>query len=187
MSQDATTRDLAEQLLSGRLNEEDFLKAIGQRTFAALQDANVDLDRRRRVGFAEVIFGEGKTDDMLIAIINRLRSANQPILATRITPQQAAIVQDAVSGLSYHPVARTLRDTSDCQGAIGEVAVVTAGTGDLDVAEEASETLRSRLDAPGREVCPRESSVPGRVQELSNRNRGSSPAVTRRGPKAADA
>jgi NCAIR mutase (PurE)-related protein len=142
MSQDATTRDLAEQLVSGRLNEEHFLKAIGRRTFAALQDANVDLDRQRRVGFAEVIFGEGKTDDMLIAIINRLRSAKQPILATRITPRQAAIVQDTISGLSYHPVARTLRDTADSQKAIGNVAVVTAGTGDLPVAEEASETLR---------------------------------------------
>jgi NCAIR mutase (PurE)-related protein len=142
MSNDPPTHELARQLINGDLNEQQFLHAIGRQTFAALQGANIDLDRQRRVGFPEVIFGEGKTDEVLIEIINRLQAARQPVLATRITRDQASAVQAVVSGLTHHPVACTLRSNDISENVSGQVSVVTAGTGDLPVAQEACETLR---------------------------------------------
>ena len=101
----------------------------------------LDLDRLDRCGFPEVVFGEGKTPQQVAAACRRLSDAGQSVLVTRCTDEQAAAAFEAVAGLTHNPVARILR-SEPAADPVGRVAVVTAGTGDTPVAEEAAETLR---------------------------------------------
>jgi NCAIR mutase (PurE)-related protein len=107
--------------------------------------ATIDLDRRRRCGFPEVIFGPGKNVDQLCAIAATLLRHGEPVLATRIDAQQAAGLQQAFPVGQYNTVGRTFRVSASQAAANAEkrgfVAVISAGTGDLPVAEEARETL----------------------------------------------
>ena len=141
MKQQQETRELARQLLENELNERQFLQAVARQTMASLDAANLDLDRQNRVGYPEVVFAEGKTATALVEIVTRLQAERQSVLVTRVVAQQAEAVLQNCTGLSHHAVARTLRsnETVDTKG---KVVVVTAGTGDLPVAEEACETLR---------------------------------------------
>jgi NCAIR mutase (PurE)-related protein len=120
----------------------------------ALRDSatTVDLDRRQRCGFPEVIFGPGKTVEQLREIVATLLQHGQPVLATRVDSIQAASLLAAFPGGRHNEVARTFRlDTRvgepspgpslKGRGSGAHVAVISAGTGDLPVAEEARETL----------------------------------------------
>ncbi|WP_127587351.1 nickel pincer cofactor biosynthesis protein LarB [Paenibacillus koleovorans] len=105
--------------------------------------AQLDLEREKRTGFPEVIFGLGKTPEQLIAIFERLKLHSDRVLATRIDPAKADRVLAAVDGVMYHATAQALTwfkkpilKVND-----GYVAVVCAGTADLPVAEEAAITL----------------------------------------------
>jgi len=134
---------LARQLLAGELTIADFATLVSSPALADVGPAQVDLDRRRRCGFAEVVFGQGKTVEALEKIFHALLSAGENCLATRITPEQAAGVAASFPAARYNPVGRTLRIDSPRQSAEsigGLVAIVTAGTSDLPVAEEARET-----------------------------------------------
>ncbi len=142
MNDPPDARELARMLLDGQLDDRQFLQLVAKQTFASLDQANLDLDRQHRVGFPEVIYSEGKTSEALIGIVTRLQQAKQPVLVTRIGPDQAGQEQQSCSGLTHHPVARTLRSMNQEQATCGHVVVITAGTGDLAVAEEACETLR---------------------------------------------
>jgi NCAIR mutase (PurE)-related protein len=112
--------------------------------------ATVDLDRRRRCGYPEVIFGPGKTIEQICQIAATLMNAGEPVLATRVDEQQAAGLLAAFPTGRHNKVARTFR--LDAKTATAPslnqkvnsarfVAVISAGTGDLPVAEEARETL----------------------------------------------
>jgi hypothetical protein len=105
----------------------------------------LDGDRAARCGFPEVIFGEGKTAETIAGIARELMERGQPVLATRIDPDKAALIKERLPALRYNPTARTVRvdlPARDKQATqAGRVAVITAGTSDLPVAEEARETL----------------------------------------------
>ena len=111
--------------------------------------ATVDLDRRRRCGFPEVIFGPGKTIEQLREIVTTLTQHGEAVLATRVTPEQAAGLLAMFPSGRYNQLGRTFRLSPDpspnpsVKGRGNEpyVAVISAGTGDLPIAEEARETL----------------------------------------------
>jgi pyridinium-3,5-biscarboxylic acid mononucleotide synthase len=117
--------------------------------------ATIDLDRRRRCGFPEVVFGPGKSIEQLREIIATLIEHGEPVLATRIDSTQAAGLSAAFPSGRYNEVARTFRvdnkkilgtepspnPSLKGRGNRPHVAVISAGTGDLPVAEEARETL----------------------------------------------
>jgi NCAIR mutase (PurE)-related protein len=111
---------------------------------ADVGDAQVDLDRRRRCGFPEVVFAQGKTIDALAKIIRALLDDGVEALATRVSEDQAREMLSLFPSGSYNTVGRTLRVPSPHAKAparaAGHVAIVTAGTSDLPVAEEARET-----------------------------------------------
>jgi NCAIR mutase (PurE)-related protein len=103
--------------------------------------AAVDLERAERLGAAEVIFGEGKTAAQIVSITRTLRKARQPVLITRLSPEKARAMRKTISGLTYD-------ETSRC-GHVGRyplrkppfhLAIVSAGTSDQPVAEEAAQT-----------------------------------------------
>jgi len=110
-------------------------------------ELDLDLDRARRCGFPEVIYAPGKSNEALQAAFELLLSRKQNVLATRCDPAQAAELCANFPQAAYNPVARTVRIHGDdsppddaCRS--GHVCVVTAGTSDRPVAEEAAETLR---------------------------------------------
>ncbi len=112
---------------------------------ADLAEAQIDLDRHRRCGYPEVVFGEGKTVATLERIFERLIAEGQDVLATRVSAEQAAVLSPKFPAARYNPIGRTLRlEPAKCDGAGnaagGHVVIVTAGTSDLPVAEEAKET-----------------------------------------------
>jgi pyridinium-3,5-biscarboxylic acid mononucleotide synthase len=132
---------LAGKLAAAEISAEEFLREAALIT-AQTDAATVDLDRERRCGFPEVIFGTGKTVEAIIAIATRLLEHGQNVFATRIDADKALLIVERLPGAIYNPVARTLRiDRAGRNASIGHVAVITAGTSDLPVAEEARETL----------------------------------------------
>jgi hypothetical protein len=104
----------------------------------------LDLDRARRCGFPEVVFGEGKCVDTLKSIFTQLLDNNTEVLATRIALEKSEQLLKIFPNGKYNDRARTFRlkgkQTSSVKKC-GRVVVVTAGTSDLPVAEEAFETL----------------------------------------------
>lgn len=112
--------------------------------------ATVDLDRRRRCGFPEVVYGPGKTTAQLREIIGTLLDNGEDVLATRIDAEQAAALTETFPQARYNAVARTFRvskrsGATPAPSAPGSgtpfVAVISAGTSDHPVAEEVRETL----------------------------------------------
>jgi hypothetical protein len=107
--------------------------------------ATVDLHRGVRCGFPEVIFGQGKTSSQIEGILRVLIKHEQGGLVTRIDETTAAHLRDAFPEGEYNPLGRTfrLRSPVDPGPRLGRVAIVTAGTSDLPVAEEARVTAES--------------------------------------------
>ena len=117
-----------------------------------LADATLDHDRARRCGAGEVVFGQGKTPAQAVAIAQRLYAKNRRVLVTRADAAMRAALAGAFAGTRAPVVvrdeARTVRIGAPPR-ARGRVAVVTGGTADLPVADEAVETLvalGSRVD-----------------------------------------
>jgi NCAIR mutase (PurE)-related protein len=111
-------------------------------TFATT-DAQVDLDRARRCGFPEVIYSEGKSAEAVVAIMEALAAHGERGLATRVSPDQAEALGRRFPSAIDNRLARTVRLAPLREASlVGTVVVVTAGTSDRPVAEEAVETLR---------------------------------------------
>ncbi len=137
--------EYAQQLLSGELSPEDFAAAAESSATAWIDSASVDLDRARRCGFPEVVYGEGKSVDSVVSIAHTICNANQDLLVTRVHEEQSAALQREFADGVANTTARTFRRNHRVEPhrmAIGSVAVATAGTSDLPVAEEVMETLR---------------------------------------------
>jgi pyridinium-3,5-biscarboxylic acid mononucleotide synthase len=139
-------RDILEQVQAGTLTIDSAAQRIGEPE-RNLGFARVDTDRLRRRGMPEVIFCPGKTPDQIIGIVRALADAGQNVLATRITPGQAASVRRTFPAAVLHDTARLLTlDTAPLPSPRGSVCVVSAGTSDIPVAEEAALTAE-RLGA----------------------------------------
>jgi len=107
--------------------------------------ATVDLHRRLRCGFPEVIFGQGKSAEQVAAILKALERQGDGGLATRIGEETALALQRAFPEGDYNAMARTFRVSGDHDPGpkLGKVVVITAGTSDLSVAEEALVTAEA--------------------------------------------
>ena len=108
---------------------------------ARTPDASVDLARAARCGFPEVVFGEGKTADQIAQVFDAQRAARQPCLATRVADADRDALRERFPDAVVNHPARTVRLGSNGEGR-GFVPVISAGTTDRPVAEEAAETLR---------------------------------------------
>lgn len=104
---------------------------------------NLDFDRNARIGFPEVVFGQGKTVNEVLAAATRLVEAHGQVLVTRASPEALAALQQSLPNGRAHPRSScfTVGDPApDC----GPVAVLSAGTSDEPVAEECAVTLAAR-------------------------------------------
>jgi hypothetical protein len=114
--------------------------------------ADVDLDRLRRCGYPEVVYAPGKTTAAIADVFRMQLAHGQNCLATRVSPEQAGELMANFPGAQHNATARTIRispagqighlTAGSASGRSGHVSVITAGTGDLPVAEEAAETAR---------------------------------------------
>ena len=108
-----------------------------------VDSARVDLDRSARCGYPEVVFCEGKTVESVIEIFGVLADAGQDCLATRVNLEQARALTERFPAAEWNRMAGCVRwNREPGADATGHVLVVTAGTSDRAVAEEAIETLR---------------------------------------------
>jgi NCAIR mutase (PurE)-related protein len=137
-------RELLELIRVGQLTVEAALQRLSAPPLADLGYAHVDLHRRERCGFPEVIFCEGKTNEWVEGVVRKLSEAGQDCLATRVNEAQAAHLalqfpqaqQDRLGRTFWLPANRP-------QPPAGRVVVITAGTSDLPVAREAEITARA--------------------------------------------
>lgn len=110
-----------------------------------IEGVDLDLLRMTRCGFPEVIYGEGKSTRMILRILTAQQQAGQDSLVTRIRPDQVKTIQAEFENVIRNDTARTIRihqSANDSASRGGPVYVVTAGSSDRHVAEEALETLR---------------------------------------------
>ena len=138
-------RKLLENVQAGRTDVVAALGQLGGSSVADLGFAQVDLDRRARCGFPEVIFCEGKTPEWVEGVARRLAEAKQDCLGTRVSPEQADHLGKCFPQAQQDRLARTFWNPApDERPALkGRVLVITAGTGDLPVAQEALVTARA--------------------------------------------
>ncbi len=132
---------LAQLLLDGQLSVEGFARQVCEPTIADVGEAQLDLDRSRRCGFPEVVYSQGKSVEALEKIFEALKARGIDVLATRMSSEQAAVLTAKFPESRYNSVGRTFRiPRAEAREPTGKVAIVTAGTSDLPVAEEARET-----------------------------------------------
>jgi len=134
-------RKLFDDVRRGRLSPDDAVVRLRHLPFEDLGFAKVDHHRALRAGMPEVILGEGKTPAQVAAIFARLAKRGGNILATRANEKQFAAVKRKVRGTEYRELARAIvlqRDQT--RYGKGIIAVVSAGTSDIPIAEEAVAT-----------------------------------------------
>jgi len=136
-------RGLEELLTRVRRGEETVAGAVAalrDLPFADLDFAKPDLHRELRTGMPEVVFGEGKTLEQIVAIAARLADAGQSAIVTRLDAERAAALAARLPGFAYHADARlAVRVASPAAvEERGTIVVASAGTADLPVAEEAA-------------------------------------------------
>lgn len=130
-------------LRKGRRTPQAVLARLRHLPFDNLGIARLDTHRRLRRGLPEVIFGDGKTPQQLIRITRRLLADDELVLITRLDPHVFAQIHPALPELCYDPAARlAYRPIRSRRSLRGLVLVVTGGTSDLPIAEEAALTLQ---------------------------------------------
>ena len=130
---------LLDQFQNGAVSRENVLRSFQQAPFVDMGFAKVDTHRALRKGFAEVIFGQGKTDQQILSILQKISESSKAALVTRISAPTASFVQDSMKGITWHSQARCLVwQAEPVKITLGKVCVVSAGTSDLPVAEEAA-------------------------------------------------
>jgi NCAIR mutase (PurE)-related protein len=119
------------------------LEVLKRFPFEDVTVAHIDHHRHLRRGFPEVVFCQGKTVDQIVTILKKIDAGNRTFLATRVDPEMAEAIMKHVPMARYHPQARALyRLSSKARGRGPLVLVISAGTSDISVAEEAALTLK---------------------------------------------
>jgi NCAIR mutase (PurE)-related protein len=135
-------RDLLESVAARRMPVDEAMGELRELPFRSLGFAHADTHRHLRTGFPEVILGEGKTAEQIAAILIELARGGSTVLATRVTREKAAVILAAVPEARHLPVPRAivLGPMPAPDRGRGTIAVLSAGTADVPVAEEAALT-----------------------------------------------
>lgn len=146
----SSLRKLMHDVKAGRLSPDDAVARLRHFPFEDMGFAKVDHHRRLRTGMPEVIFSHGKTPQQVAGIFQRLAAKGGNVLATKATPGHFRAVKKAKRKAEYHELGRAilLQQDETIYGK-GKIAVISAGTSDIPVAEEALVTAM----AMGNEVA----------------------------------
>lgn len=142
MTQPEALRSLLNAVAQGDVAPEAALDKLKYLGYEPVEDfACVDHHRALRTGFPEVIWGPGKTPDQIAQIMQVMRDRSNIVMATRIEPDVYTQIQDKVPDVRYYPMARICALGSRAENAdLGIISLLSAGTADLPVAEEAAVT-----------------------------------------------
>ena len=134
-----TTKDILEKYKTNQIDLDLALKEIKKANYEDLGFAKLDQNRKERTGANEVVFCQNKDSDFLIKIFKSLYTENKEILGTRATKEQYELIKQHINNIEYNHLAKTLK-ISQNKELVGNVVILTAGTADISVAEEAFET-----------------------------------------------
>ncbi|ELS03071.1 NCAIR mutase-like protein [Xenococcus sp. PCC 7305] len=149
MDQEEILKRILNQVAEGDLSPDRAWDKLQNFGFETLEEfAKIDHHRNLRNGFPEVIWGAGKTTQQIIKIIKLMEQRNQtlnqqiPIMATLIEPEIAEELQAAIPNLQHYPLAKivAIADTETIPKQPGIISIVTAGTSDIPIAEQAAVT-----------------------------------------------
>lgn len=135
--------DILKQVQTGSLTIDEAKEKLS--TYENLGFAKVDHHRKKRQGFPEVVYGEGKSKQQILAIIKAIRSKENNVLVTRITEEKAEHILEEYPEFIYNETAQILfwKQEKESVNSKGYIAIVCAGTSDLKVAEEAALTAEA--------------------------------------------
>jgi NCAIR mutase (PurE)-related protein len=139
-------RTLLAQVASGSVTPAEAERSLAWSPAESLPFATIDHHRTLRSGFPEVIFGAGKTPEQVAAIAERIAARGDGVLATRVAPEAAELLAARLPAIELNELGRTayLAPERPRERRVrGSVLVVTAGTSDLPVAEEAAVTAHA--------------------------------------------
>jgi hypothetical protein len=143
MTQPEALQSLLEAVAAGNLSPTDALDKLKHFTYEPVGNfAKIDHHRTLRTGFPEVIWGPGKTPEQIAQIMEAMRLRNPVVMATRIEPDVFAKLQEKIPDVQYYPTARicALTPSTPEPRHRGIISLISAGTSDLSVAEEAAVT-----------------------------------------------
>lgn len=136
---------LLSKVASGDMAVDEASKKLAHQTFENIDFAHIDHHRSERKGFPEVIFGQGKTSDQIIGILDKMAEKESIILVTRLDQEKAGLITDRFSDAEYFEDARLLwlkQEEPKITG-FGKILVISAGTSDIPVAREAALTAQA--------------------------------------------
>ncbi len=147
----AELKKLFEQVRSGKISADEAVLKVRHLPFEDIGFAKVDHHRALRVGMPEVIFGPGKEPEHLAEIFAKLAKRGNNVLATRVSAEQVRAVKKKFRKAEHNQTARTLalRQNREPMGK-GKIVIVSAGTSDVPVAEEAAVTAELMGNDVGR-------------------------------------
>lgn len=133
-------KEILLQVQQGQLSVEEAEQYFRRQPFEEMGFAKLDTHRKIRSGFAEVIFCSGKSDEHLLNIFGRLYEEEGEVFGTRATQAQYEMIRKVYPQTHYDSLSRILKIEKPDKKRIGKIAVCTAGTADIPVAEEAAQT-----------------------------------------------
>ena len=134
------TREVLEQFRDGRMSLEEAEHFFRKKPFEDMGYAKLDTHREVRSGYPEVVYCSGKADEHLLRIYQHLYELNGEVFGTRANEHQYELVKAVIPGITYDPISHILKLEKPDKPRIGKIAVCTAGTADIPVAEEAAQT-----------------------------------------------
>lgn len=133
-------KTLLEQVKDDSISIEEAEKYFRKKSFEDYGYAKLDLGREMRSGFPEVIYCSGKPDQYLVSVYQEMYAANGEVFGTRASKEQYELVKENLPSVNYDSVSRILKIEKENKVRRGKVAICTAGTADIPVAEEAAQT-----------------------------------------------
>ena len=137
----ARVRALLDEVAAGTATVDEALARLDAEPIETLAHTTIDHHRALRAGYPEVVYGPGKTVEQVVEICAAIAARSERFLVTRTDAAQRSALSAKFAGAVANEVARTVRWSREATAPKGEVWIVTAGTTDLPVAEEAAETL----------------------------------------------
>ena len=134
------TKEILEKVQQGEISIQEAESLLRRQPFEDLGYAKLDSHRKLRSGFAEVVFCQGKADQHLLSIFERIYTSEGEVLGTRASLQQAEMIQSCYPDAIYDPISRIIKIEKSNKQRKGLIAVCTAGTADIPIAEEAAQT-----------------------------------------------
>lgn len=141
MTEPEVIKQLLNGVARGEISPNQALRQLKHLDFEPVEDfAKIDHHRQLRTGFPEVIWGPGKTPEQIVGIIKTMSKRSPLVMATRIEKTIAEQLETEIDGLRYYPLARICALGNKEIKYRGTISILSAGTADLPVAEEAAVT-----------------------------------------------